>query len=524
MSIKTLNDDLDDVPNKAGAAGGALALVTGGLSAIADAAASAGGILVDFIGNTITAAEKHQDVMMQLADAEENYAQNAHESLSTVSRWMEDEATSLSKVTRYSYDSVSAAESVLLKFKSIGMDVMPDATVAAADLAAKMGTDLPTAAQALGRALEDSGAGVTRLNAQYNLFNPTQLKTIQLLEKQGKTADAQRAILDALNKNIGGLAEDMGSTAAGAMTILNNTFGDLTRTIGDTFLPAIADLAKGVAPMVQDLIPKFADFFQNKVAPALKQGADGVLDFVNSLVTGTKPTTDIGQKIAQVVQDVGGFITNVVNFAGKVGDLVSGVSTTISNISSAITTGVTVAKTTISAAANDFFAGGVLWVTQLITGIHSVITNISTDISTAIKNAVNTVNGYAAAFQTAGQALIDGIIAGIKAKMGELVAQAIIAAEGALQAAKKALGISSPSKAFMEVGYNISLGMAQGILSGAHLPQLALASISNGAIGSATYNNQQSTTNTTNIYNMGMSLYRPESSNASDVQQMFRRS
>lgn len=72
--------------------------------------------------------------------------------------------------------------------------------------------------------------------------------------------------------------------------------------------------------------------------------------------------------------------------------------------------------------------------------------------------------GLGAWFRSVGSNIINGIIGGIRAKVGQLANVAANAARSALNAAKRFLGISSPSKVFREqVGKNVALGMAQGV-------------------------------------------------------------
>ncbi|HXI16394.1 MAG TPA: phage tail tape measure protein [Chloroflexota bacterium] len=70
---------------------------------------------------------------------------------------------------------------------------------------------------------------------------------------------------------------------------------------------------------------------------------------------------------------------------------------------------------------------------------------------------------FIAAAQSIGKAIIDGIGNGIAAGAGGLRAKAAEMATGALNAAKAALGIASPSKAFEEIGAFVAEGFALGI-------------------------------------------------------------
>lgn len=515
--LKNVNANLSQIVATAGAAGAAFGAmggsVVGVVGSIVTGIAKGVGAIEDFVGDSIKLAETHQDTMMQVNDAIVNYSQAANESLATTSTWMDRQADALSKVTRYSKDTVYAGEAVLLKFKSIGMDVMPDAITATADLAAKMGIDFPAAAQAMGRALEDPAAGIGRLNMQFGLFTKEQLKSIEAMAKQGKTAEAQKAILDALNKTVGGLAEDMGDTFAGKLAILNNTLDEAKIAVGNAFLPALTTLASSLTPMIEKFLPTLSDFFQNKLAPALQKGAEGLMDFVNSLVTGQKPTTDIGQKIAAIANDIGAFAQGVVNFAQGVisffqgaAQIVQDAATTWGELPTVIVGTLKQASDAATNIINGFVGIGQGLVESISAGISNFSYKIAYQIVQGILNAINSVRKTVSDWEAAAHSLVDGLIKGIKDKIGEVVVQCIIMASQGIQAVKNILSSFSPSRVFMEIGYSIPQGLAAGIKAGSGLPQMAAGNMATGVINTVNnYNNR-----TTNIYNGGMSLYKPD--------------
>lgn len=81
-----------------------------------------------------------------------------------------------------------------------------------------------------------------------------------------------------------------------------------------------------------------------------------------------------------------------------------------------------------------------------------------------IANGIRANSGaMGAAGANVGAAIIEGMIRGLAGAVGKLIGSAINAAKSALAAAKRALGISSPSKEFMEVGKFSMEGMALGL-------------------------------------------------------------
>lgn len=132
-------------------------------------------------------------------------------------------------------------------------------------------------------------------------------------------------------------------------------------------------------------------------------------------------------------------------------------------IKSVITTAVSTVKTTISNAWNTVkTATATAWTavkTAVTTGIGNVVTTVK-GLPGKVKGAIS---GAATWLTQAGKDLISGMIKGITDMAGSLADKARSVVSGAVSAAKGALGISSPSKVFMEIGENIVKGLAIGI-------------------------------------------------------------
>lgn len=102
----------------------------------------------------------------------------------------------------------------------------------------------------------------------------------------------------------------------------------------------------------------------------------------------------------------------------------------------------------------------------------------------AIEDAWDAFTGGAGSL---GNDLIDGIVSGVSKGVGALKDAVTSAARAALDAAKSALGISSPSRVFSDsVGFPISQGMAAGIIQGMPLVTNAASMLTAGALAGAT--------------------------------------
>jgi TP901 family phage tail tape measure protein len=111
-------------------------------------------------------------------------------------------------------------------------------------------------------------------------------------------------------------------------------------------------------------------------------------------------------------------------------------------------------------------------------------------------------------WSSVGASIIDGIVDGVRSAAGALADAAAQAAADALDAAKSALGISSPSKVFAaEIGMPMAQGMALGLAQGAPMVASAGAASASAAMvgASSVQNNQRNFTYSPTINNYGAS-------------------
>lgn len=105
----------------------------------------------------------------------------------------------------------------------------------------------------------------------------------------------------------------------------------------------------------------------------------------------------------------------------------------------------------------------------------SVLSSIGGKILDAVRSIIDRIKTAFTSFDwgALGKAIIDGIANGIKAGASAIAEAAKAAARAALDAAKRILGISSPSRAFALVGRQMMYGMAGGISATARVPAMA---------------------------------------------------
>jgi hypothetical protein len=168
-------------------------------------------------------------------------------------------ASSIQGFSGQTDDSIVAAEQLLLTFTNIknsGPDkIFDQTTLAAANMAAKMGGDASTYAIQLGKALNDPVDGMTKLQRVGVTFTDEQKATVAALIKTGDTAGAQKVILAELTKEFGGAAEAAGKSLPGQIAIGKRSFEDLAQTAVGVLIPALLPIIQAVTGIIKFLTP-----------------------------------------------------------------------------------------------------------------------------------------------------------------------------------------------------------------------------------------------------------------------------
>lgn len=189
----------------------------------------------------------------------------------------------------------------------------------------------------------------------------------------------------------------------------------------------------------------------------------------NTIVTvATTVWNAITTAISTALQAAWSFISNIWN---TIWSFLSGILTTIWNkVVSIFTQVVSTISDKMSQAWNFIVTKGMQWVSTitstLINFVNKVVqgfVNVVNKVSQGMTNAVNKVKSFVDDFVTAGADMIRGLMRGIGNMARDLAEKAASVAKGALNAAKRALGIHSPSREFMDVGMYSMLGFVKGI-------------------------------------------------------------
>jgi len=190
------------------------AAIAGGIAGI-----SLGGVITKFITET-KAAEQEQ---AQLAAVVKSTGMAAGYSVEQLN----DMAVALAKSSVFSEGDLNKAQTRLLSYTGVVGETVPKAMQAVIDMSARLGMDLNQSAETIGKALDVPSEGLSALSKQGFRFTEDQKKVVEQLERTGKTAEAQKIILDALESSYGGAAAAARDTFGGALMALQNNIDDL---------------------------------------------------------------------------------------------------------------------------------------------------------------------------------------------------------------------------------------------------------------------------------------------------------
>ncbi|MEQ1788835.1 MAG: phage tail tape measure C-terminal domain-containing protein [Rickettsiales bacterium] len=210
--------------------------------------------------------------------------------------------------TLFKKEAIQQAAASLTSFQNIAGETFTRALKLSADLAARLGTDVPSAADMLGKALEAPEEGLGRLARKFSDLSPTQKEVIENFVKQGEIASAQAVILEHLEAKTKGLAEAQAQGLTGATDSLSDAWDDLLESFGRTISES------GAAQTSLNLLTKTVRGLQEALNPTREQkksqleeeirnlqGSFGVK--VDEFVLGSAPLLDAKKRELQKIND-----------------------------------------------------------------------------------------------------------------------------------------------------------------------------------------------------------------------------
>lgn len=272
-------------------------------------------LVKDEVGEWIKAATEASEVDAQLVQAVKSTGGAA----GFTAKQLADMATELEHVSTFSDEAVKSAQTLLLKFKDIKGDNFREATELAVDMAARMRTDVATAAEDLGRKLNDPTRAIQLMKREGIALTEQQESMIEALLAVGDKAAAQRIVMNELEKAYGGAAEAAANAAGGGIKQLQEQIGDIREELGQKLLDAIGDVTPALKFLAEeggralkrliDQVLAFGSSFADSVGG---QGVDAAEKFVGAVAI-------MGQRIQQFSDRAEVQLRKVANLWGLLG-------------------------------------------------------------------------------------------------------------------------------------------------------------------------------------------------------------
>lgn len=462
------------------------ALKVGALAALGGAA-----IVGKFLGDSLDEAREAQKV----GALTESTIKATGGAAKVTAKQVEELAGAISRKTGIDDETIQSGENMLLTFKNIrneagkGNDIFDQATETLIDMSSAMGTEPRQAAIQLGKALNDPVKGISALSRVGVTFSDGQKTLIDRLVETGDKAGAQKVILHELRSEFGGAAEAQ-ATAGDKMKVawdnLKETAGNAILPIVDRILPKLTDGINGIADDIRNhdwsaLWSKFKnatstafttsqrltrEFFVDKLIPAINSGLskarkawaakwDNFWRDPQKAYNRTIHNTDLfgdgltGAAGNSAKNAAFAFIkafNGIPRAAGRIG------TQTLGSWRQSMAGMPKLATAVAVDVEGSFFKG----VASMPGRAHDLAISVGLALIGGFRNMISGAGAI-------GVAIVGGLIGGIRDSAGAVATEAARVVTNAIQAAKDAAHIKSPSRKTRELGRYMGEGLALGI-------------------------------------------------------------
>ncbi len=349
QSIDDLSGSVQDLFSGLGGSGGLMEGFAGAATGmgVASGAAATGGVMLLGAGidDVVGSFGEAQAVAAETTSMLDSMGSGAV----TTSEHIADLSQSIMEYSGFSDEAVQAGANTLLMFENINSQPVFDRALNdAADMARRLGTDVPSAARMLGIALQDPESGMNRLRRAGVILSDSQKATITAMMETGDVAGAQQIIFDALEGKIGNLAEAYGNTLPGEIDKTNEAIDGHKEKIGAALAPAYESALEAIDWFLQG---------QEAFVSGLSYARDSVEDFFGvaddsaknfgDMIPGSMgqaenaidDTAGAAEELAQAMSDLSTEIDDYLGGLFDVPDAQQNLRQSFSELNDAITTG-----------------------------------------------------------------------------------------------------------------------------------------------------------------------------------------
>lgn len=276
-----------------------------------------------------------------------------------------------------------------------------------------------------------------------------------------------------------------GTTAAEAAKTIEGSF-NMTKAAWENLVAGFANPDADMGQLMDNLIvaivgDKEGEGLLNQLIPAVERAVEGLGEFIQAavpmiaqqlpaLIQSFLPVViqSLVTLVTSIIQALPGIIVTLVNMMPQIIDMV--VTALIDAITAAVPVLINEAPKIVMALVTGLLSAVGTLISAGATLISTLQSEISKKLSSAASNALKfakqipqKIKAGLGSLVGVGSNLIEGLWNGIKSKFNSVIDRVKSMAAKLPAAVKKVLGISSPSKVFMEVGKWIPEGLALGI-------------------------------------------------------------
>lgn len=214
-------------------------------------------------------------------------------------------------------EAVAKAADSLLQYDRVASGVFDRTIKMALDMAA--GTeDAAGSAEFLGKVLQDVEEGLPLLNRQWKLFSDAEEEAIVKLARAGKTVEAQTAVLDAMERRVGGAAAAWRDTLPGAISAASVEWENQLELLQQGLSPAVRKLAEDFVAWSQSAEGQQRIIELGEELGTVIANVEQILDKLVSDLADIDPSRMA--ELVNVVLDLGSGLATVVSWINKIGE------------------------------------------------------------------------------------------------------------------------------------------------------------------------------------------------------------
>lgn len=209
---------------------------------------------------------------------------------------LEEMSKALRDNSTFSSTAIAEAQGLALQFRNVKGDMFEKSLKSAADYAAVMKKDLPSAASLFAESLNNPIEGFDKLKNAGVAFLDREKLVVEQLVYSGKFLEAQEYLLNRVAEGYGGKAAEKAETFTGKLERLNNKLKDMWSVVADAVSPAF-DLLIPMAESGIDRTEKLANSFKGLLESIVKWVKDSwplVESWFKSFVDAAKKVAETG--------------------------------------------------------------------------------------------------------------------------------------------------------------------------------------------------------------------------------------